>query len=180
MMMNTNLVRPNMTISPINMSLRLKKAREFAIEAHGDQILSDGKPYSVHLDLVVNWLAHFKYFNVDDHQEVFIAAYLHDVVEDTKITLDEIEARFGSKVRNLVWRMTDEPGQNRKERKLNTYPKITGIAEALKLADRITNVTYSDDPKYKQMYRQEQPEFERMCRKCYPDMWNFLNQQLAS
>jgi len=177
--MELELVRPVISISPINMSLKLKHARDFAILAHGDQKLSDGQPYSVHLDLVVNWLAHFKYFNVDDHQDVFIAAYLHDVVEDTKVTLDEIEARFGYRVRMLVWRLTDEPGANRKEKKLNTYPKIVGIAEAIKLADRITNVTYSNNPKYRGMYKMEQAEFETHCRKGYPDMWNFLNKQLV-
>ena len=176
--MNDKLLRPSKNILK-NMPFKLKKAREFAIKAHGDQKLSDGNPYIVHLDLVVNWLYSLDCISIEDDLNVFIAAYLHDTAEDTKITLNEIEDMFGAKVKDLVWRVTDEPGQNRKERKLKTYPKIKGKALAIKLADRIANVTYSNDPKFKQMYQKEQPDFEAHCRNGdYEPMWNFLNEAL--
>lgn len=71
------------------------------------------------------------------------AAWLHDVVEDTPTTLDEIRETFGEDVANLVWAVTSAPGENRKERNAATYPKIREAgarAVALKLCDRIVNV----------------------------------------
>lgn len=162
----------------LNKIFSIKSARDFAIKAHGEQQLSDGKPYLVHLDKVVDQLLIFGFCPIQQ-TDLFIAAYLHDVVEDTTVTLDEIEASFGPLVREVVYRVTDEPGANRKERKLKTYPKIKGLAVPLKLADRIANVTYSNDPKFLEMYRNEQPEFEAQCRtKDYNIMWVGLNMYL--
>lgn len=172
------LYRPQVNILK-NAPIKLINARKFAIKAHGNQKLSDGQPYVVHLDLTVNWLLEFGYFTLEDDLDLFIAMYLHDTVEDTNVSLDEIEYRFGKVVRDYVWRLTDEPGATRKEKKLKTYPKIVGKVEAAKVSDRITNATYSNDPVYRKMYQSEQPEFESRCRSAnYPKMWNFLNEVL--
>src|SRR5688572_4658584 len=58
--------------------------------------------------------------------EVLVASVLHDIVEDTSVSLAYIRQEFGATVADLVWRVTDEPGLTRVERKLKTYPKIRG------------------------------------------------------
>ena len=75
-----------------------------------------------------------------------VIAYLHDVAEDTSVGVDEIESEFGSLVADAVAILTDEPGENRKERKSKTYKKMAGvsgvaeIALVVKAADRLANV----------------------------------------
>lgn len=74
-----------------------------------------------------------------------IATILHDNVEDTADTVQDIERDFGWEVAQLVWAVSDGPGKNRKERHANTYVKIAAIKNAVivKLADRIANLTAS-------------------------------------
>src|SRR5689334_16184055 len=43
-------------------------------------------------------------------QDLWIAALLHDTVEDTDITVDMVKFFFGDTIADLVWRVTDEPG----------------------------------------------------------------------
>jgi (p)ppGpp synthase/HD superfamily hydrolase len=79
------------------------------------------------------------------HPDLLVVALLHDVLEDCAsagITKEIIENNFGKIVADDVWRLTDEPGKNRKERKLKTYHKIRGSQNAtiVKLWDRIANV----------------------------------------
>jgi (p)ppGpp synthase/HD superfamily hydrolase len=165
----------------------IQKSREYAYQKHSAMTISDGKPYSVHLDNVV---ANVKRFIKHPSAELLMAAYLHDTVEDTDATLEEIEHMFGTVVKDLVWRVTDEPGANRKERKSKTYPKISGHlgATIVKLCDRIANVEYpsSNKQKYLSMYRKEQAGFEAICKIPTPDpkwnevqaMWDHLTKAL--
>jgi len=136
------------------MSDALSKAREFAADAHLGQEY-DGGPYTKHLYAVVNVLARF---GVND-EELQMAAWLHDTVEDTDVSLEEIEELFGARVRDLVWRVTNEPGKNRKERHVKTYVKIKASKDAvvLKLADRIANVEASieHEQDFLNMYKKE-------------------------
>ena len=140
-------------------NLQIKDVKAFALKAHETQRYGD-KPYEVHLRQVVNILDEEGY---SDNLILMAAAWLHDVVEDTDVSANEIENKFGFEVRDIVHRVSDEPGESRKERKLNTYPKIKGHQEAtiIKLCDRIANVEASKDvPKKLKMYFEEYPEFK--------------------
>jgi (p)ppGpp synthase/HD superfamily hydrolase len=115
-----------------------EKAREWAVTRHGDQMY--GKhPYSVHLDAVALVARPFG-------REAETVAYLHDVVEDTEATLEQVRAEFGDLVAACTGILTDEPGEDRKERKEKTYKKmaaVTGeeeLALIVKTADRLANV----------------------------------------
>lgn len=116
--------------------LIFKKARDFALNVHGTQKYGD-KPYIVHLDEVAKVA---KEFGCD--YEIIVAAYLHDIIEDTKIPYKVIKDLFGLRVAEMVYCVTDELGRNRKERKEKTYPKIKSNKDAikLKLCDRIANI----------------------------------------
>ena len=129
-------------------------AREFALLRHGDQRYS-GEPYEAHLTEAAAVLDRF---GVDD-EDLTVAVWLHDVVEDTDATLEEVEQRFGPRVRDLVDAVTVEVGETRNVRNTATYPKLRSVpgAVTLKLADRIANVERGG-PK-RAMYRDEHPKF---------------------
>lgn len=85
----------------------LGRAKKIAHIWHEGQTRWDGSPYITHPESVVNRLI-AKGFNGD----VLIAGWLHDIVEDTKIGIDQIYSVFGNDVGETVDRLThrkDEP-----------------------------------------------------------------------
>jgi (p)ppGpp synthase/HD superfamily hydrolase len=75
--------------------------------------------------------------------EVLQAAVLHDTVEDTATTSDELETHFGSRVCSIVLEVTDDKLLKKDERKaaqIAHAPHLTKGAQVLKLADKISNV----------------------------------------
>ncbi len=96
-------------------------------------------PYTHHLAAVEEVLREFG----ETRQELLVAAWLHDIVEDTDVKVRDVEENFGPEVAALVSAVTSEEGPNRKTRNALTYPKIREAGEdavRLKLADRIANV----------------------------------------
>ena len=73
------------------------KALDYAVDAHKEQFRKSGEPYIVHPIQVAGILAGLKLDAV-----TVACGFLHDVVEDTDITLDELEAEFGHDVRMIV------------------------------------------------------------------------------
>lgn len=79
----------------------LIKAYEFACDAHNEQFRESGEPYIIHpINVCIN-LAKFHADGVS-----LVAGMLHDVVEDTKYTIEDIEKEFGSEVAKLVLGVT--------------------------------------------------------------------------
>lgn len=117
-------------------------AREFAFDAHEGQMYGD-KPYSVHVAAVVAVAREFRIDTLGD--EYIPACFLHDVVEDTDVDLDEIDEQFGPRVAELVSAVTCVKGCTRKEKFEEAYPRIraTRGAVLVKLCDRIANVRSS-------------------------------------
>ncbi|MEV0336740.1 HD domain-containing protein [Nocardia sp. NPDC050717] len=131
-------------------------AQVFAIAAHGEQRYGD-RPYVMHLAAVRAVLDDFGYDGA-----LAAAAWLHDVIEDTPVTAEEIESRFGREILDLVWAVTGV-GPDRKARNLNAYGKIAAHPPAviLKLADRTANAEASPpDSSWMGMYRTEHPAFK--------------------
>lgn len=121
-----------------------EEALEFARKAHeGQQRKYTNEPYIEHPKRVAGIVR-----TVPHSEEMICAAYLHDVVEDTPVSHEDIEKRFGKKVAKLVHELTDEfmkenyPGLNRKERKkreTKRQAEISPEAKTIKLADVIDN-----------------------------------------
>jgi (p)ppGpp synthase/HD superfamily hydrolase len=80
---------------PVKLSSRVRQAVQFAAIRHKDQKDKAGKPYIAHCFRVALAVWHLG-------EDYFIAGILHDTVEDTATTLDEIENLFGKSVRNAV------------------------------------------------------------------------------
>jgi guanosine-3',5'-bis(diphosphate) 3'-pyrophosphohydrolase len=79
-----------------------------------------------------------------DDLPTLMAAVLHDTIEDTDVTADDVEARFGYDVRALVLELTDDrslPKAERKRQQEQHAPHLSPRARAIKLADKIANVT---------------------------------------
>lgn len=114
-----------------------EKARLYAMAVHGEQKYGQ-EPYIVHLTAVVNTLLEFGW----NDPNLIAAAYLHDVVEDTSVTLEELSKHFPIGVTYIVDGVTSVPGPNRKIRNAATYPRIAedDSRRIVKLADRIANV----------------------------------------
>lgn len=141
------------------MNKKLNDIREFAINAHGNQLYNNN-PYVYHLDKVANLVEPYG-------ETAQIIAYLHDVVEDTDVDLDEIRFIFGSFISTCVDILTNEPGKNRKSSKEATYKKVKfftdddefNIALIVKAADRLANVR---EGQKNDMYRKEQDKFKEV------------------
>ncbi len=77
----------------------IEKALELAERAHATQKRDDGDPYVIHPIRAARFLME----EMDEHNsDVVVAALLHDVVEDTTVTLEEVRDQFGGTVAALV------------------------------------------------------------------------------
>ena len=162
----------------------LALAKELAIRLHGQQRYGD-EPYEYHLRWVYATVLKFQRSGIDNDL-VAAAAWVHDTLEDTGTQKDFVSAELGADIADLVWRVTDEPGETRKERKTKTYAKIRERREAvfLKLCDRIANVeaALANERDILEKYRKEFNEFEAglRSRSDFEDMWRYLSALLRS
>jgi len=163
---------------------RLLKAKEFAVKAHRQQMYGH-EPYVVHLEHVQEVMKRYRNCNTD--LLVLMAGWLHDVLEDTATSKAELVKNFGEEIADIVYRVTDESGADRAERKRKTYPKIRNHigATTVKLCDRIANVeAASDVPEKLKMYKNEHREFrDAVCIQDHDiipgDLWRHLDQLLG-
>ncbi|MCX6311741.1 MAG: HD domain-containing protein [Bacteroidetes bacterium] len=113
----------------------------FAAESHAGQFRKDGiTPYINHPLEVMHLLIHTGEIN---DPEILIAAVLHDVVEDTNITIQEITDRFGEKVAKIVLELTDDKSLTKEERKMQQLISAIQLSESAKhirISDKICNV----------------------------------------
>ena len=91
---------------------------------------------------------------------VIVAALLHDVVEDTDTTNDQIREKYGALVADLVAEVTDDRNLKKRERKdlqIEHAPGLSPGAKLIKIADKISNVREiaSDPPKKWSINRQK-------------------------
>ena len=119
------------------------KAANFSAQKHSTQRRKDkdASPYINHPISVA--LAIAQIGGVDD-PEILAAALLHDTLEDTETTPEELEAEFGKKVCDYVLDVTDDktlPKHERKRRQIEHAKKISKGAALIKLGDKISNVT---------------------------------------
>ena len=133
-------------------------AVEFAVRYHGDQTRPTGAPYAEHLLEALEVLV--RGAGVTD-PDILQAAVLHDVVEDTPCTIDDVRRAFGGRVAGLVGWVTKpapEEGSDRraaKEAYLGRLQDAPDDAVLVKLADRASNVQTLRNlglPKQRQYY----------------------------
>ena len=126
-------------------STLLDKAINFAVEAHSNTMRKGkGFPYIVHPMEAVAIVA-----TITADQEMLAAAALHDVVEDTPTTVDDIRAQFGDRVARLVAAESDpevvgmsreESWRFRKEVSIRRLASDTRDAKIVALGDKLSNM----------------------------------------
>jgi (p)ppGpp synthase/HD superfamily hydrolase len=120
----------------------LLRALEFAARKHRDQRRKGegAAPYINHPIAVAAVLAGTG--GIDD-AVTLVAALLHDTVEDTETTLEELEGEFGAEVRDVVDEVTDDKDLAKSERKrlqVEHTPSASRRAKEVKLGDKICNI----------------------------------------
>ncbi len=126
---------------------RIRKAFEFAREAHSHQRRKSGEPYIIHPVNVARIVAEELELGADP----VIAAFLHDVVEDTHYTIEDIRERFGDDVAFLVGVVTKEKKDKYVQSKqIDNFRQILASMQfdvralLIKLADRLHNMRTLD------------------------------------
>ncbi len=122
----------------------LDKALHFAIDAHsGVERRGKGYPYIVHPMEAVSIVA-----TITKDQELLAAAALHDVVEDTEITEDDIRKEFGDRVAELVASESDlviegksesESWKERKEYAIKRLKNLSKDGKIVAIGDKLSN-----------------------------------------
>lgn len=118
------------------------KAASFAADRHRRQRRKDAEasPYINDPLSLADILA--REGGVED-AKVIAAALLHDTVEDTETSIEELETRFGKRVASMVAEVTDDKSLSKEERKRLQIAKSASIspgAKLVKLADKIANL----------------------------------------
>jgi len=115
----------------------VQKAIEYATKAHEDQYRDDGQPYIVHPARVAGLVS---LCGADD--TVIAAAWLHDTIEDTETTYDDLVAEFGQEVADLVNEVTHEGDDTNG----HYFPRLhSERGVMLKFADRLANLSTMGD-----------------------------------
>jgi guanosine-3',5'-bis(diphosphate) 3'-pyrophosphohydrolase len=120
----------------------LFKALSFSAEKHTKQRRKDidKTPYINHPISLANILA--QRWVIDEN--VLCAAILHDTIEDTETTVDELQEHFGEKITSIVLEVTDDKSLEksvRKQKQVEHAASISHEAKLVKLADKIANIT---------------------------------------
>lgn len=159
-------------------------AQRFALVHHGDQ-----RHGSLHIrdhlaDVANHVMVHYNdNVNIRDLSDVVAAAWLHDVIEDTDVTPEELEEKFPDVVTSLVYLLTDKKGRNRLERHLRTYHAIRQDNDAMliKLCDRRHNHERSlkHGEHWLAMYEREYNyfKFALWVPGKFPKLWSELDDQ---
>jgi (p)ppGpp synthase/HD superfamily hydrolase len=129
-------------VAPMSDTTLLLKAADFAARRHWKQKRkgASGEPYINHPIAVAELIAGIG--RVTDALTL-AAALLHDTVEDTDATIEDIEREFGPEIRGIVAELSDDkslPSAERKRLQVVNAPNASRRAKIVKLADKSVNV----------------------------------------
>lgn len=130
---------------------KIQKALDFAINAHeGDHRVSiDGEiPYVTHPIEVATVIQEHH----PENENAIIGALLHDTVEDTNVTIEDIKNNFGPKIAKIVSEVTDDESnikhlpreelkKARRQLQVDNLKNISFEAQLIRLGDKISNVS---------------------------------------
>ena len=159
----------------------IEKARVFATAAHhaaGNARKYTGEPYINHPAAVVELVS-----NVPHTPEMIAAAWLHDTVEDTYVSLDLIKFEFGEKVADLVYWLTNkstrEDGNRATRKAINRLhiAQASPEAKTIKLADLLDNTAsiIKHEPNFAKVYMAEKAELLKVLTEGDKTLWDRAN-----
>jgi guanosine-3',5'-bis(diphosphate) 3'-pyrophosphohydrolase len=140
--LNYNVLKEAAEQEKHNLLSLLFKALAFSAEKHTKQRRKDidKTPYINHPISLANILA--QRWVIDEN--VLCAAILHDTIEDTETTVEELQEHFGEKITSIVLEVTDDKSLEksvRKQKQVEHAASISHEAKLVKLADKIANIT---------------------------------------
>lgn len=132
------------------MKFFVQDALHFALDSHGDQKYGD-KLYSYHLEMVVSnvnaILEELEFYDRLPPRDIidmcFATAWLHDTVEDTPVTMEDIAANFGQSIADHVTQLTKNPGISHSAMIHTICLEGSDVALIVKLADVRANLSES-------------------------------------
>ncbi|MFX0004995.1 MAG: HD domain-containing protein [Candidatus Hodarchaeota archaeon] len=110
----------------------------YAFEKYNNLKRDNDLPYIIH-PIRVTLILRAYGFNEFDNEDLMIATLLHDLLEDTNLTINEIENRFGKRVASIVAEST-KPKDLNKDLWLENFKNYSKEAKIIKIADRIDNL----------------------------------------
>ena len=153
----------------------INKVFQYAYEGHNGQSRKSGEPYITHPTAVAELLRlNYK----DTTEDMYMAALLHDTVEDTDATHEEIARFFGDKVSELVRGLTDvskpEDGNRATRKAIDRDHIAQGSKEVqtIKVFDLIHNTESirEHDPKFWEVYKLEKQDLLNVMTKVDPEI----------
>lgn len=108
---------------------------------HAEHTRWDGSPYVLHLYRVVDCVVEAGLVTT----EAIVTALLHDLVEDTPIGLNQVEAMFGTQIAENIDYLTQRPEELRSDYFNRCFSDSNHVVHAVKFADRIDNITGLQD-----------------------------------
>lgn len=155
-------------------NLIILHAANYAAQKHAGQKRKGAKkePYINHTLEVADLIAQV---GKEEDDEILAAAILHDTLEDTDATEDEIRSLFGERVLHIVNEVTDNkslPKKKRKQLQIDHAHELSREATLIKIADKTSNVkdiTYSPPKKWSKKRRKEYLQWaEKVIGNCNP------------
>ena len=135
--------------------VNIRKAYEMAVQAHSEQRRKSGEPYILHPIAVAKICAD----EIGLGPTAIISALLHDVVEDTEVSLEDIRLQFGERIAKIVDGLTKlDSAYNAESPQAENFRKVLSTlvedvrVVLIKMADRLHNMrTLGSMPRHKQL-----------------------------
>jgi len=151
----------------------ISNALHFAIQAHNGQKRSHGGPYVLHVirvaervsaNLQIDMLNNWHVGNNGWYTDTICAALLHDTLEDTTVTSNDLKSRFGERVATMVKSLTTD-GLNNEElySKAKTWHYYTRIIKLADIYDNVKEGQLSWSSERIKRYAANKADFIRSC-----------------
>lgn len=164
--------------------------KKYCIEQHDvvcNQKYGDTLPYSFHLDMVARQAEKWKHLlkTLIEKDVTHMGAWGHDLIEDTRLTYNNVVQISGERVADIIYCCTDSLGKTRDERHDDEFWKrlqSNDLAIFVKLCDVIANVLYSilTTSTMLKRYKKEFSKLkEKIYREQYKEMFDYLEELLT-
>jgi len=165
------------------MLIEIQRVATYASEAHASvNHTYDGKPYSFHLNMVYDFGFKFKHLLPEDKIITSLSAcWTHDLIEDCRLSYNDIAEKFGVSVADITYNLSNNKGKTRAERANNEYYLYISFCRYstfVKICDRLANATHSKNSGSRmfEVYKKENKNFRNnLYTSELQEMWDELD-----
>lgn len=142
----------------------------------------DGLPYSHHIRMVASTaIRHFSDQTIPQRYYILVACFGHDLIEDARLSYNDLNKKYGGRIADLIFSVTDYTGRTREDRACYDKTKQADFGPYLKMCDRYANGAYSKLTRSEmyERYAAEYPKFRFQLKddkdKNTISLWNELD-----